>query len=310
MNDQAEDYYRAHLMVHEGTHCYMTIVPNPLQGPWYLEGMAEFFGTHLRHPGGKTEFGVLPQNREDFNGLGRIKLVRDAVSGGKTEEFLDVLKFKSDVFLKNEMYAWSWALCTFLEKHPRYRERFHKIEEHIRPGHELEDMQELYRAEWLDMQEEWRLFARNLTQGYNSVQAAIDFIPGRPMAVAGAKTQVAADRGWQSSEILVERDRTYEITATGQITVATKPKPWISEPQGVSIRYSDGHPVGQLLAAIRSEVPVKEPPHTTMLEVYPVGRRLLLKAPVTGTLYLRVNDFWNELSDNAGKYNVSIVPAK
>ena len=40
--DQETDYYRRHLVIHEATHCFMTISRNQ-QPVWYLEGMAEFF---------------------------------------------------------------------------------------------------------------------------------------------------------------------------------------------------------------------------------------------------------------------------
>src|SRR5260370_36553944 len=61
-----------------------------------------------------------------------------------------------------------------------------------------------------------------------------------------------------------------------------------------------------LLAVIRSSELREEPPHTTMLEVLPVGRECLLTPRIAGTLYFRVNDFWNELADNTGSYQVTI----
>ena len=46
LNDQTQDYYRRHLLIHEVVHGYMTAEPGPKPPRWYMEGMAELFGTH------------------------------------------------------------------------------------------------------------------------------------------------------------------------------------------------------------------------------------------------------------------------
>lgn len=55
MLDQKTDYYRRHLILHEATHCFMTILEHESNVPevWYLEGMAELFGTHHFDASGK-----------------------------------------------------------------------------------------------------------------------------------------------------------------------------------------------------------------------------------------------------------------
>jgi hypothetical protein len=60
-----------------------------------------------------------------------------------------------------------------------------------------------------------------------------------------------------------------------------------------------------LLATIRG-TPQDKSPECTMLDVIPVGPRLRLKAPRTGTLYFRINDFWNELADNSGTLSITV----
>ncbi len=50
--DQPSDYYRRHLLLHEGTHAFMNRWLGGAGPPWYMEGMAELLGTH-QWSGGK-----------------------------------------------------------------------------------------------------------------------------------------------------------------------------------------------------------------------------------------------------------------
>lgn len=312
MNDQPTDYYRRHLMLHEGTHCFMTIVPQVLQPfVWYMEGMAELFGTHASDDRGGVQFRVLPEDKDRFQGLGRIRLIEDDVRQGALRDVESVMNLQPQDFLKNEAYAWSWALCKFLDTHPRYRERFRHVVEHVSAGRQQTDFRKLFAPDWADLCEEWLLFAAHLCDGYDIERAAIEFKTGRPLGAmnGSAGVEIAADRGWQSTGVLVEKGRAYHITAAGRFTVAQQPKPWECEPQGVSIRYMDGKPLGLLIACIRGATPVTKPtkpPHTTMFDVIPLGRDRTFTAPVTGTLHVRVNEFWNELADNTGNVRVVI----
>ena len=42
--DQPSGYYRRHLLLHEGTHCFMYRWLGGTGPPWYMEGMAELLG--------------------------------------------------------------------------------------------------------------------------------------------------------------------------------------------------------------------------------------------------------------------------
>lgn len=310
MNDQADDYYLQHLMLHEGTHCFMTIVPAVMgSAHWYMEGMAELFGTHTTGADGAVTFRVLPARRELFPGLGRIRMVRDDVRGGRLQQLESIFKYFGDDFSKNERYAWSWALCEFLDAHPRYHDRFRRISSsgQISPRDPRAGFISVFHADWPDLNDEWQLFAQGLCHGYDVERAVIEFRKGTPVGKEGAKTTIAADRGWQTAGVLLQAGEAYRITAEGRFTLAQEPKPWESEAQGVSIRYCDGRPLGQLLGTIRaSEQPAGEP--STMLQSFPIGRESVITPEITGTLYLRVNEFWNELSDNTGSLSVTISP--
>ena len=68
----------------------------------------------------------------------------------------------------------------------------------------------------------------------------------------------------------------------------------MSQPQGISIVYSEGRPIGTLLAAVRRE-PAAEGAEETMLKQIVVGRHATFVAANSGTLYFRINDHWDSL---------------
>jgi hypothetical protein len=280
-----------------------------------MEGMAELFGTHRLDPDGKIRFRVMPDAEENFVGFGRIRMVRADVSAGRLLSFDAVHRLRPEEFAANSNYGWSWALCKFLDTHPRYRDRFRTLGRHTTGTQFESKLAELFRDDLADLSTEWILFAANLQFSYDIERSAIAFREGQPMAdgETPARIDVAADRGWQSSGILFEKGKLYDIAATGQFTLADIPAPWVSEPQGVSIFYAEGRPIGQLLAAIRATSPPADAPAAaaekqaeSMLKTIPVGRHARFAAPVTGTLYLRVNDFWRSLEDNKGMVHVEV----
>ena len=89
------------------------------------------------------------------------------------------------------------------------------------------------------------------------------------------------------------------------MSLATNPKPWISEPNGVTIRYHRGMPLGILLAVVRPSETVQGPSSFFKPDVIGIGATIEPKQP--GTLYLRINDFAGELADNSGAAEVVIV---
>lgn len=305
MNDQKDAYYRAHLLLHEATHCRMTLIPNRLAAStWYMEGMAERFATHFQPPGEATRFGVMPHDREVFPGLGRIRMIADDIAAGEALELSELLPLTGNDYVKrNSCYAWSWALCHFLATHPRYRERFQKIERTIPSYHPNDGFRAVFERDWRDLQDEWRLYCRNLCHGYDVERSAIDFVPGVRLPSHGVQVRIRADRGWQSTGVELKAGQRYALQAEGRFTVAREPKPWISEPQGVSIRYVDGRPLGQLVGCLRPSSPSDE---ATMTQVLSIGRETTLKTAKNSTLYLRINDAWNALGDNAGDVQVTI----
>ena len=308
MREQKYDYFRRHLLIHEATHCFMTFMPGVDAPVWYIEGMAEYFATHRIEPDGSVSFRVMPTSPEDFAGWGRIKAIRDEFSAESAKSIRDLIAMQPTQFLKPEPYAWSWALCQFLDAHPRYRERFRKLGGHLQGSAFPREFAAAFHDDTRDLNTEWLLFVAHLQYGYEATRAAIDFQPGTPLTTdrPSHRLDIEADRGWQSSGVLLEAGQSYEIAASGRITLADQPKPWESEPQGITFRYFDHRPLGLLVGCLRAEEGDAGGENEPMLKVIEIGRGRSFQVPLTGTLYLRLNDAWNSLRDNRGRVSVEI----
>ena len=309
MMDQAQEYYLRHLLLHEATHSYMLAIPK-LEVPYsYLEGMAEHFGTHQLIDG-KLKMRLIPFNRADFRGHDRLYLMRRDIQQRGIQKLLDVSEWKSADFESlAESYAWAWGSCVFLDHHPRTRERFRKQANGLTEVRVLPKLDVALKDDLPEIVTEWNLFAADAWEGFDFERNAIEFREGQPLTKP-LQTQIRADRGWQSSGVLVEKGRRYELTAKGQFTLAEKPKPWVSEADGITFRYHNSRPLGQLLATIRSLEKDESDDREPMLDVKPLGNLSMFEATRTGTLYLRLNDHPGELADNRGSVTVEIRETK
>jgi hypothetical protein len=249
----------------------------------------------------------MPDGVEHFQGHGRIELVRSEIAQHRWKSLDDVAKLAPQEFLHTPAYAWSWAACAFLDGNPKYSAAFRELGRHTTGGDFEPALDRLLGKSIDELRTEWSLFTHELQYGFDLSRAAIDFKPGRPLVPndPSRPVDVAADRGWQSSGILVRAGAQYDVTAEGEVTLGNDPKPWVSQPQGVSIIYSEGRPIGLLLAAIHRE-PADPSADEAMLNQISIGRGTRFTAATSGTLYFRINDRWNSLADNAGHYRVTV----
>jgi hypothetical protein len=301
--DQPSDYYRRHLLLHEGVHSFMNTILGSTGPPWYMEGTAELLGTH-RWKDGQLTLGYFPRNRDEVPMWGRIKIVRDAFAERHAKRFADVLAYDPRTQPGNEYYGWCWAMAAFLDGHPRYQARFRKLPQSVRSPNFNEHFQRMMGADWGHLAEEWQVFVADLEYGYDFTRTAIDFTPGERIASGGSRITIRADRGWQNSGVVLERGVKYRLRAAGRYQVAAKPEPWWCEPNGVSIRYYRGRPLGVLLAVVRPDRPAPGP--SPWLAPIPVGLGDELTPTRSGTLFLRINDSAAELDDNAGTLAVDV----
>ncbi len=319
LNDQTSDYYRRHLLLHEGTHGIMFALQKSNGPPWYMEGIAELLATH-RWQDGKLQLRAFPNKASDVPKLGRIEIVQADLSKHQAKQFVEVMAYDNRAHLQNEPYAWSWAAAAFLDGHPKYQQRFRKLVQQ-RAGKKFNaELQAEYRSDGRAMLEAWQAFVSDLDYGYDFERTRLDFEPGRSLTPEQkrAVVEIAADRGWQNSKVQVEAGKKYTIAARGQFVLAKEPKPWISEAGGVTLRYHRGLPLGTLIGAIRSEQPAgqndtpaadraEKASAFSFVEPTAIGTKLSFTAPRTGTLYLRLNDSSGELHDNTGAADVAVL---
>jgi hypothetical protein len=316
LRDQPTDYYRRHLLLHEGTHAFMIAFLGACGPGWYMEGTAELLGTHRIDPQtGQLTLGIMPRSRDEVPMLGRVKLIRDAVTDHRTLTFPEVMKLDGRRQLGNEAYAWCWAAAKFLDSHPRYRDRFRQLRSLVKDENFNEIVRQKYADDWADLNAEWQAYIASLDYGFDYDRMAINFQSGKPLPVAGKIVTIAADRGWQSSGVKLEAGKSYDLTATGRYQIAEDEnagvtKPWPCEPGGVTIDYHDGRPLGILLGAIDSRDARSKGTSESFAEPFAIGLHTKLKPTRSGTLYLRVNDAASGLDDNRGTLDVTIRPAR
>ncbi len=317
MHDQEWDYYREHLLLHEATHC-VTQCPEDadqeIRPLWFIEGMAEYFGTHQLIESGKPgetqlRFGVMPASAETAHGFGRVEMIRIECEAGRALSADQVLLLGPKEFSESRStpYAWSWALCTFLATHPTTAVDYRGVCQQWDTNQFKRAFHQFWTKHRMVIESDWELFRESLCYGFDLPRGATIRGETTPLDVGThLGTKILADRGWQSTGLSVRAGQTIQFGATGRVTLRKTTQPWESEPAGISIRYSEARPIGRLLAAVQRTTPAQTG-SVRHWEFFEVAAGASVKSSHDGTLYLRVNDRWNELADNTGEYRVTIT---
>lgn len=304
--EQPSDYYRRHLLLHEGTHAFMNRWLGGAGPPWYMEGLAEMLGTHDWN-GQQLVLGYNPPDKALVPYWGRVKIVKDEFAANRGMTLFDIFRYDAQAHLKNDAYGWCWAATAFLNNHPATKEQFHSLRNNTK-DRSIDFSKKFYdslKPQWPQIAEDWQLFVINIDYGYDVARAATVRKESLPLPAGGATVNVAADRFWQSTGIKVEAGKTYELTASGRFSLAQQPKPWWSEPNGVTIEYYQGKPLGLLLVAV-SEPDEKDTGITPLASPEIIGLANQFTPRKNGTLYLCLNDSPAKLADNQGSATVTI----
>jgi hypothetical protein len=226
VSEQGSEYYRRHLLLHEGTHAFMNQFLGACGPGWYMEGVAELLGTHRVGAGGRgqgagstteaLEIGIMPRSREEVPMLGRIKLIQDALAADGALTLPAVMQIDNRKQMGNDAYAWCWAAAKFLDSHPRYRGRFRKLQRQVRSDEFNELARREFGRDWEEVKAEWLAFVTTLEHGYDFERMAIDFRTGTPLRGQPRTATIAADRGWQSSGVLLDAGKSYRVSASGR----------------------------------------------------------------------------------------------
>ncbi len=66
LREQQSDYYRRHLLLHEGIHAFMGYALGDWGPPWYREGTAELLATHQIDEQRNLKLGYFPQEKREL----------------------------------------------------------------------------------------------------------------------------------------------------------------------------------------------------------------------------------------------------
>lgn len=314
--EQPSDYYRRHLFLHEATHWFLWKFFGGNGPPWYSEGHSERMGTH-RWDGKNLQLGIVPTNSEEVPYWGRIRVIREELKQGKAPSLREIFAYSGTAHQVDSPYAWSWAAVTFFANHPKYREAFRQLHE---PRLDYSNstttrLMRLLEADGNLVQTEWDIFCDELDYGYDperslvSLTSSLEFSP----PLSSQQTMVTAERGWQPTGVRIKTGQTVEIKSTGKVimqqaNLAAGEPTWMSEPQGITLQYEDGHPLGALMAML---VPDKsnlnrDSNERAQLAKVRIGREGRVQATADSRLLLKINDKTSRLLDNSGTYQVEI----
>jgi hypothetical protein len=306
LDEQPSDYYRRHLLLHEGTHAFMLAHLGSAGPGWFMEGIAEMLATH-RWKDGQLELGIFPASKAEVPMWGRIRILREAVAAGRPLVLGEVLAIDNRRVLGVDSYAWCWALCEFLDSHPRHGPQFRKLLNLVRRSDFNDRFRRLFHGDWDELETEWEAFVAAVDYGYDTQRMAMKFAEPVPVDQP-ATTLIATDRGWQAAPWLLRGGHRYTLSATGRYVIARDSEPWPCESNGVTIHYHAGHPLGMLLGVLRSDQPEgKVPAEDSFAKPQAIGLQAILSPHEDSILYLRVNDSPAELVDNEGGVQVEIV---
>lgn len=306
VNEQPGPYYRRHLMLHEGTHWFMERKYGKYHAPWFMEGMAEWFGTH-RVRNGSLEVCIIPESKLEVPFWGRTTLIQQQLSEGVAPAMDAIWRYNNTAHQRPDAYAWSWAMVLFLNHHPTTSGMMQAlIKQPAMDTPELERwLRSRLRSKLPRLRSEWAAFVAELDYGDTPEAGILSLSPQTSVLSSETTLLIDARLGWQASGIQVDAGQVLNISADGEFQLADQPKAWICYPDGVTLEYRRGQPLGKLMMAVMGPIE-KEPATTTIPPITPVGSQATIVTEKGGELFFRINESNGNLSDNTGTVNIRI----
>ncbi|MDA7950762.1 MAG: hypothetical protein MPJ24_04665 [Pirellulaceae bacterium] len=332
--EQPTDYYRRHLLLHEGTHGVVKYCFGGAGPPWYSEGIAEYLATHTLtqtvSASGKVKrkisLGQMPDSNEKFLHWGRFKMLNDSKENKGVRSLDQIFAFDSKThYRENDAYAWSWASVYFFENHPLTQKSFRKLaaKGKDRSAKFSQQFRKKHAKEWHLIQADWKVFIDHLDFGYQFAPMVITHREPTTIVTTEGRAVIAADRFWQSTGLRLEGGKRYRLQASGRYQIDTLPDIWWCEPGGVTLDYYRQRPLGQLMGILRplsdtkilSDRSTKErrkhtdeearttlPPST----LFVIGTSVDITPQYDSILYCGINEKPNQWHDNHGELQILV----
>ncbi len=302
---QPGPYYTRHMLLHEATHAFVAFNFGALGPPWLAEGLAEYLAVH-RWADGRLQLAARVTNKDELPYWGRVKLIRDAYQSGAPKSLLDVMKLPPSAFPFVESYAWSWAAVSLYANHPQLRAPFLAQIQKLGQMTDTQWNRELLQAVPLNknqLEAQWQVDTTALHYGHDFERTAIQWRDANVTDQIEYQWTLPADGAWHATGLRLTAGE-WEVTAHGSYQLAEcDAGPWIAQPDGITIRYAQGAPLGQVQWALQGDPAILQG-MSELTKPQAVGSRAVLRS--TGEeLFLRVNDWPNQLEDNQGQ--VAIV---
>ena len=303
--EKPSDYYRRHLLLHEGVHALMNHFLGGAGPPWYMEGMAEMLALH-RWQDGRLTVGILPPANQEVWLWGRIKIIREDVAHGKWMPLSRVFQYGPTAHRQVSAYAYAWAACLFLSHHPRYRTAFKKLKTRVQDASAfVEAVSTSFPSDNGELAEDWQVFLQEVDYQLDFEATIVRRDPGNSLNRDRSSYLLDPRAGWQSTGIFVEAGKTYRVQSRGMLRIRPGDPDWTTEADGITIHYYRRRPLGMLLYAVRP-VSLSSESLSPLLDPRPLGSQAVLKPAHDGILYVRINEPARELHDNDGKMEVHV----
>ncbi len=308
---QPSQYYTQHLLLHEGVHSLALHAFGGMGPAWFMEGTAELLATH-RGSGPDIVVNRIPHNREQSPYWGRLKVIRDAHASGTIMSLEAIMRQPARLDGDVTSYSWSWAAAMLLTEYPEYNDAF-KIMTVAGHNASPELTRQLYsrlNSQWPAVVARFRLMSLALDYGFEwsrervAISTSDSMFAGDPVVVT-----IDANQGWQSVGMIFPQRTAINIAAYGEVILAYEPKPelkpWTSQPPGVTIRYHNARPLGQLIGCL---VPTNFTSGQTLpaLQTFSIAENTTIHIEQPSWLVFRINDAVGELGDNNGSYHLRL----
>ncbi len=306
VNRHPGTYYNRHMLLHEGTHAFCYYNFGTLGPIWLAEGLAEHLALH-RWNDGKLEMAARVVDKNELAYWGRVKLIQDAYRTGIPKSFQEVMALPISAFPQTEAYAWSWAAVNMLDTHPMLKSEFRTALKGLGTNRPDSISRSLLHESSLNVEQleaQWQVMTKEMQYGYDLQRSAIQWKEAKALTTASQSLKVPADGAWHSTGLNLPTGR-WKIQSKGSFQIAKEGNnAWISEPEGITIAYVHGQPLGQLQYALVGRKAFFQG-MTELSNAQPAGE--LVEFPASGEeLFLRINDLPNRLDDNQGEVEVVI----